>query len=107
VRESVEALKGAKQTIDARVVGRRDDVSVCVFYAKTIHVDGRKIGAFVLEEWVRGDGVGWRLCRETVEHGVSAAGEPPTDPTAAVHAQVHSREDPDGYRIGIVGHSGS
>jgi hypothetical protein len=73
VRASAASLQGATQTIGRRVLGRRDDGAVCVFYSKTIAIDGRQIDAFVVENWLPSDDGGWKLCRETVEHGVSPA----------------------------------
>jgi hypothetical protein len=74
VRASVEALRGAEQTIASRVVGERPDGSACVFYAKTIVLAERRVGAFVVESWVRDGASGWRLLRESVEHGAALRG---------------------------------
>jgi hypothetical protein len=79
VAESVRSLRGAKQRIDRRVIGRRGEGAVCVFYAKTIVADRGETGAFVTENWARSEDKGWLLYRESVEHGVSA---PETKPPA-------------------------
>jgi hypothetical protein len=71
VRASANSLRGAAQAIGPRVLGRRDDGAVCVFYAKTIAVDETRIDAFVVENWLPARDGAWKLCRETVEHGVS------------------------------------
>jgi hypothetical protein len=73
VRASTESLRGATQEIGSRVLGQRDDGAVCVFYAKTVAVNGRRIAAFVVENWLPARDGRWKLCRETVEHGVSPA----------------------------------
>jgi hypothetical protein len=76
VAESVRTLRGAVQRVDRRLIGRRSDGAVCVFYVKTISAGGQDTGAFVTENWARTADGRWLLQREAVEHGVSPTDRP-------------------------------
>ncbi|QGM29235.1 hypothetical protein GI482_01960 [Bacillus sp. N3536] len=68
MRESVEALQGAKKRFEHRIIRQRDASRFVVFYEMIIEKNGQELTRFfTLEDWEEIKGQ-WLLTREITEH---------------------------------------
>lgn len=68
MRESVEALQGAKKRFEHRIIRQRDPNRFVVFYEMIIEKNGQELTRFfTIEDWEERNGQ-WLLNREVTEH---------------------------------------